>query len=73
MAQDPQRPFDPADLLETIRDSIRACGAAKEQLRVLINQADTPNRLETARPVQETLQDEGYFVRTGCLRNPFWP
>lgn len=73
MAQDPQRSFDPADLLETIRDSIRACGAAKEQLRILINQADTPNRLETARPVQETLQDEGYFVRTGCLRNPFWP
>ncbi|MDR3766718.1 MAG: selenium cofactor biosynthesis protein YqeC [Butyricicoccus sp.] len=73
MALTPQRPFDTQDLLETIRDAIRACGAAREQVRILINQADTPNRLETARPVQTALQDEGYFVQTGCLRNPFWP
>ena len=73
MAADPARPFDPDDLLETILDGIRACGAPRERLRILINQADTPSRLESALPVVQALEDEGYFVRTGCLRNPFWP
>lgn len=73
MAAGPDRPFDTTDLLDTIRDGIRASGAPRGQLRILINQADTPSRLETARPVAQALEAGGYFVQIGCLRNPFWP
>lgn len=73
MAADPTRAFDADDLLETIHDGIRASGAPADRLRILINQADTPNLFEEALPIQRALRDEGYFVKTGCLRSPFWP
>ena len=73
MAANPARSFDTNDLLETIRDGIRACGAPAERLRILINQADTPHLFEQALPLEQTLRTEGYFVRIGCLRSPFWP
>lgn len=73
MVADPERLFDADDLLETIRDGIRACGAPMERLRILINQADTLNRFDQALPVQAALRADGYFVKIGCLRSPFWP
>lgn len=73
MAEDPTRLFDEGDLLETIHDGIRASGVSPDRLRILINQADTPNLLERAIPLQGTLHREGYFVKIGCLRSPFWP
>ena len=73
MAADPQRPFDTGDLLETIQDSIRACGMPPARIRILVNQADTPRRFSAAAPVLRQLRDAGYFVRPGGLRNPFWP
>lgn len=73
MADDPTRLFDANDLLECIHDGIRASGVSLECIRILINQADTPNRFQQAMPVQRALREEGYFVKTGCLRSPFWP
>lgn len=73
MRADPMRPFDPQDLLETIRDGIRASGVPQKRLRILINQADTPARFADALPVAQILRQEGFCVRVGCLRNLFWP
>lgn len=73
MARDTARPFDADDLLETILDGVRASSAPRERIRILLNQADTPSRYAAAEPVRRALREQGYFVRAGCLRNPFWP
>ena len=61
------------DLLEMIWEGVRASGAPAGRLRILLNQADTPNRFEQAAPLEQALRRAGYFALTGCLRSPFWP
>ena len=69
----PQRAFNIHDLLETLRRGTAACGLPKEQVRILLNQADTPALLAQGQSVAQTLLAEGVFTIVGSMNNPLWP
>lgn len=58
-AAEPDRLCDPHDVLYVVRENLRAAGLPKEQLRVLLNQADTGMLHIQASDLLRALQDEG--------------
>lgn len=61
------RLFDCTDLLETLRDGIAACGLPQQCIRILLNQADTPEIAAAVQPVLQTLRGEGFHIIAGSL------
>ncbi len=59
-AAEPDRLCDPHDLLAVVRENLQAAGLPKEQLRVLLNQADTGALHVQASDILRALQADGY-------------
>lgn len=61
-AAEPARPCDEHMLLSIVRETLYALPLPKEQVRVLLNQADTGTLHVRASDLLRALQDEGYFA-----------
>lgn len=65
---EPDRLVGREELLLCVEEGIAACGGAGEKLRILLNQADTPDRCAAAAWVAAVLRKKGISCRVGDLK-----
>lgn len=70
-AANPEQIVGIPELLYCVQETVAACNLPTKQLRVLLNQADTPALTAQAEPVAQALRAEGLDCRIGSLHaNP---
>lgn len=66
-AENPEQTVSIPELLYCVRETAAACGLPPQQLRVLLNQADTPALTAQAEPAARALRADGLDCRVGSL------
>lgn len=70
-AAHPEQVVTPEAVLYYVRETAAACGLPSRQLRVLLNQADTPALAAQAAPIAQALRADGLDCRVGSLHAGF--
>lgn len=68
-ASNPKQFVSIPELLHCVQKTAAACSLPPEQLRVLLNQADTPALSAMAEPAAQALRADGLDCRIGSLHN----